>query len=179
MLAALVLAAQIAAPQTGLATIQFDAPPPNFAIRTAHGTTYLSSLRGRVVVVNFWASWCDVCTKELPDFQRAVQRYGRRIEVVTISNESPGVAASYLQTWNIALPLVEDTQGAISRIYSVSRIPVTLVLDPDGNVTYVSVGGLSWQELEQAIDQATAASAVGAPSARKRFSSTLGGGVLQ
>jgi predicted transcriptional regulator len=52
------------------------------------------------------------------------------------------------------LPLVEDEQGAIFRIYSVSKIPVTLVLDPAGAVSYVSVGGLSWQELAQAIDRA-------------------------
>jgi peroxiredoxin len=154
MLAALVLAAAIAQPQTGLATIQYDAPAPNFAIPSKHGPAYLSDLRGKVVIVDFWASWCDVCTKEMHDFVRASKVYGDRIAVVTISDEPPGVAASYFQTWNITLPLVEDLQGAISRVYSVSKIPVTLVLDPAGAVSYVSVGGLSWQELVQAIDQA-------------------------
>lgn len=154
MLAALVLAAVIAPRETGLETIQYDAPAPNFAIPSKGGTGYLSDLRGKVVIVDFWASWCDVCTKEMHDFVRAAQIYGDRVAVVTISNEPPGVAASYFQTWNITLPLVEDSQGAITRVYSVSKIPVTLVLDPSGAVSYVSVGGLSWQELVQAIDQA-------------------------
>jgi peroxiredoxin len=156
MLAPLVLAALIAPPQTGLATIQYDVAPPNFAIPTTHGTTYLSQLRGRVVVVDFWASWCDVCTAELHDFIRARDLYGDRVAVVTISSELPGVAASYFHTWNIDLPLVEDPQGAISRLYSVGPIPVTLVLDPSGAVAYVSVGGLNWSELSGAIDRAQA-----------------------
>ena len=154
MLAALILAAVTAPAQTGLATIQYDAPPPNFAIATARKTTYLSDLRGRVVVVDFWATWCDVCTAELKDFVRAADVFGKGVAVVTVSDEIPGVASSYLEHWDIALPLVEDEQGAIFRIYSVSKIPVTLVLDPAGAVSYVSVGGLNWQELVQAIDRA-------------------------
>jgi peroxiredoxin len=165
MLAALVLAALTVPAQTGLATIQYNAPPPNFAIETARKTTYLSDLRGRVVVVDFWATWCDVCTAELHDFVRAADVFGKSIAVVTISDELPGVASSYFQTWNITLPLVEDEQGAIFRIYSVSKVPVTLVLDPAGAVSYVSVGGLSWQELVQAIDRAQGNASAGTPAA--------------
>jgi peroxiredoxin len=169
MLSALLLAT-LTAPATGLATIQYDAPPPNFAIPSAQGTRYLSDLRGKVVVIDFWASWCHVCTAELTDFVRAQQTYGPRVAVVTISEELPDVAASYLRHWNLALPLVEDLSGAISRAYSVSKFPITLVLDPDGNVTYVSVGGLNWQELSDAIERAQA---VPAPA------STPAAGVLQ
>lgn len=153
MLAALVLAA-LTAPATGLATIRYDAPPPNFAIATPHGTEYLSGLRGKVVVIDFWATWCDACTAEMKYFVRAQQAFGNRVAVVTISNELHDVAASYFRLWNIGLPLVEDLSGAISRTYSVSKIPVTLVLDPAGDVSYVSVGGLSWDELSRAIQQA-------------------------
>jgi peroxiredoxin len=169
MLAALVLAALTVPAQTGLATIQYGAPAPNFAIATARGSTYLSDLRGRVVVVDFWATWCDVCTAELRDFVRALNSFGKDIAVVTVSDELPGVASSYLEHWDISLPLVEDTQGAIFRIYSVTKVPVTLVLDPSGAVSYVSVGGLSWEELLQAIDRAQG----------NATASTRGAGVLQ
>src|SRR5271165_2323163 len=113
MLAALVLAALIAPAQTGLATIEYNAAPPNFAIPSAHGTTYLSDLRGKVVVVDFWATWCHVCTEELKDFVRATDVFGKKVAVVTISDELPGVASSYLEHWDIGLPVVEDVQGAI------------------------------------------------------------------
>jgi peroxiredoxin len=172
MFAALVLAA-LTAPATGLATIHYNAPPPNFAFPTAHGTRYLSDLRGRVVVIDFWATWCHVCTAELHDFVRARETFGSRVAIVTISDERANVAADYLQVQNITLPLVEDLQGAVFSIYSVSAIPVTLVLDPQGAVTYVSVGGLSWDELNQAIERAQDS---GRPPAS---SSTPGAGVLQ
>ncbi len=69
MFAALVLAA-LTGSSTGLATIHYDAPPPNFTFPTPNGTLNLSDLRGRVVVIDFWATWCHVCTAELADFVR-------------------------------------------------------------------------------------------------------------
>lgn len=150
---------------TGLTGIRYDQPPPNFAIPSAHGTQYLTDLRGKVVVIDFWATWCDVCTKELKYFVRARTAFGDRVAVVTVSNELHDVAASYLRLWNIDLPLVEDLQGAISRLYDVSAVPVTLVLNPIGEVAYVSVGGLSWQELQQAIQAAEAVPANNAAGA--------------
>lgn len=158
VLRALVLAALAAAPGTGLAGISFHAPPPNFAIPTPRGTEYLSQLQGRVVIIDFWATWCDVCTEEMKYFIRAKQTFGDRVEVVTISDELPDVAASYFRTWNITLPLVDDDADAIHRIYSISKIPDTLILDPQGRVSYVSVGGLSWDELQGAIEQAAGSS---------------------
>jgi peroxiredoxin len=153
MFAALVLAA-LTGSSTGLATIRYDAPPPNFVFPTGQGARYLSDLRGRVVIIDFWATWCHVCTEELKDFVRARETFGDRVAVVTISNELPDVAANYMRVANVALPLVEDLEGSVFRIYSVSAIPVTLVLDPGGNVSYVSIGGLDWNELSKAIERA-------------------------
>jgi peroxiredoxin len=168
MYSAIILAALIAR-ATGLDTIRYDAPPPNFAIPTARGTGHLSDLRGKVVVIDFWASWCHVCTDELKNFVRARQTFGPQVAVVTISQEMPQVAGGYLRLWNLALPLVPDLSGNIFRTYSVSKIPVTLVVDPAGDVSYVSVGGLSWDELSGAIERAQAS----VPA------STPGAGVLQ
>jgi peroxiredoxin len=168
MFAALVLAA-LTAPSTGLATIRYDSPPPNFAFPTTHGTKFLTDLRGKVVVINFWATWCHACTAELRNFVRARETFGDRVAIVTISDELPDVTAKYLRLLNITLPLVEDLQRSVFSIYSVSAIPVTLVLDPDGDVSYVSVGGLSWVELSQAIERV-----LPLPPA-----STPGAGVLQ
>jgi peroxiredoxin len=163
---ALVLAALTATAGTGLAGVRYSAPPPDFAIPTPHGTQSLYDLRGRVVVIDFWATWCDVCTAELKYFVRAQDSFGNRLDVLTVSPESRAVVANYFRFSNIALPVVEDSSEAISRAYSVSKIPVTLVLDPNGNVSFVSVGGLSWDELRAAIEQAAATSAASTPSPR-------------
>jgi thiol-disulfide isomerase/thioredoxin len=151
LLAALLLAA---ASGTGLAAVHYGAPPPDFSVRTAQGTRHLSDLRGKPVVINFWASWCPPCTNELPYFERIAQTYGDRIAIVTVDwNEDPGVAQSYLRSHDLHLPLVPDQQSQIYRAYSLSEVPDTVVLDAQGNVTYVSVGELSWDELNTAVQQ--------------------------
>jgi cytochrome c biogenesis protein CcmG/thiol:disulfide interchange protein DsbE len=165
MVSALVLAAVTSS--TGLATVHYNQPPPDFTFTTSQGTTeHLSDLRGKPVVLNFWASWCHPCTDELKDFVRAEQTYGDRITLLTISSEPHDVAASYLRLWNISLPLVEDLGGTISKAYSVPPIPVTVVLDPQGDVTYVSVGELSWDELNAAIMRALSNPAIGTRASR-------------
>ncbi|MGA8535151.1 MAG: TlpA disulfide reductase family protein [Candidatus Tumulicola sp.] len=159
---ALVLAALTASAGTGLAGVDYAAPPPDFPIPSANGAQHLYALRGRVVVIDFWATWCDVCTAEMKYFVRAQQSFGNRVTVLTVSPDSRDVAATYLHFSHIALPVIEDSVGAISRAYSVSKIPVTLVLNPSGNVSYVSVGALTWDELRGAIEQAAGGPSGGA-----------------
>lgn len=152
LLAALVLAAASA---TGLPAVHYGAPPPDFSVATPQGSERLSDLRGKPVVINFWASWCPPCTDELPYFERLAQTYGDRVRIVTVDwNEGPGVAQAYLRSHGFDLPLVTDEQSRIYRAYSLSEVPDTVVLDAQGNVTYVSVGGLSWRELDGAVQQA-------------------------
>ena len=150
LLAALILAV---ASGTGLATVHYGAPPPDFSVPTRHGAEQLSQLRGKPVVINFWASWCPPCTDELPYFERLRQTYGDRLTLITVSNESPGTAQAYLERMHYTdLPLIEDPSSKIFDAYKIPPIPDTVVLDASGNVTYVSVGGLSWKELQQAVD---------------------------
>jgi thiol-disulfide isomerase/thioredoxin len=164
LLAPAVLAASTG---TGLATVRYHAPPPvDFAIPAAGGSHRLSDLRGRVTVINFWATWCPPCIAELKYFVRAKHEYGDRIAVVTVSNELHDVAASYFRVWNVDLPVVEDLDDAISKAYSVDVVPDTLVLDRAGNVTYVSVGGLSWEELDAAIQADLGPVQTGTPAPR-------------
>lgn len=161
---ALVLAASAS---TGLASIRYGAPPPVFDVPTQHGAVALSQLRGKPVVINFWASWCPPCTQELPYFARLQRTYGDRITLVTISNEPAGVAREYLVSHHYALPLLEDSDGKVFTAYSIAPIPDTLVLDQAGNVLYVSVGGLDWKELKGAVDRAFEQPAASAPGETK------------
>lgn len=159
MLAAFVLAAA-----TAIKHVPEHAPPPNFAITSAKGTQHLSDLRGKVVVLNFWASWCPPCTDELKYFVRALAMYHDKIVLLTISDEPPDVAASYLRLWNIALPVMEDPDGSITKAYHAPPIPLTIIVDPAGNTSYISIGELSWTELQGAIDKALTVPAVGTPA---------------
>jgi len=151
LLAALLLSAISG---TGLPAIHYGAPPPDFSVRTPKGSEPLSALRGKPIVINFWASWCPPCTDELPYFARLAQTYGDRVLVVTVDwNEDPAVADGYLRRHDLHLPLVTDQQSSIYKAYTLSEVPDTVVLDARGNVTYVSVGELSWPELEAAVQR--------------------------
>ena len=153
-LAAIVLAA---ATGTGLATVHYGSPPPDFTVPTDRGAQPLSELRGKPIVINFWATWCPPCTDELPYFARLRSTYGDRVRLVTIDwNESPGVAQAYLKAHGFALPVIEDPQSKIYAAYSLDEVPDTVVVDSSGAVTYVSRGGLSWNELRTAVDSALA-----------------------
>jgi cytochrome c biogenesis protein CcmG/thiol:disulfide interchange protein DsbE len=137
-----------------LPAVHYGAPPPDFLVRTVDGSERLSALRGKPVVINFWASWCPPCTDELPFFERLAQTYGERITIVTVDwNEDPGVATAYLRSHDLTLPVVADRQSQIYRAYSLFEVPDTVVLDAQGNVAYVSVGGLSWNELNTAVER--------------------------
>jgi len=163
ILAAVLLAASAAG---GLATVRVGAPPPDFTLPTKQGGVSLSHLRGKPVVINFWATWCPPCTDELPYFTRLAHDYGDRVRIVTVSNEAAGVARDYLRAHQLNLPLVEDTAGAVFSAYALPPIPGTVVLDPEGRVEYISAGGLSWDELQTAVDKALASPAASTPSPR-------------
>ena len=163
ILGALLLAASATG---GLATVHVGAPPPDFIFHTKYGPTQLAQLRGKPVVINYWAAGCPPCTDELPLFQRLSRDYGDRVVLVTVSNEAAGVARGYLRQHRLDLPLLEDSQGSVFAAYALPPIPGTVVLDPGGKVQYISAGGLSWDELQQAVDKALGSPGPSTPGQR-------------
>ncbi len=90
----------------------------------------------------------------MPLFERLAAQYGDRVAIVTVDwNEDPDTALRYLHAQHLNLPVVSDRQSKIYSAYSLSEVPDTIVLDSEGNVRYVSVGGLSWSELQAAVDR--------------------------
>ena len=141
---------------TGLAGVRYGAPPPDVPLPAASGTGTLALEKGKPAVVHFWATWCHVCLTELPRFAKLAKRYGKSIDVITVSNEREDVAASYLRLWDMRLPLVADTTGAVFKAYGVGPLPVTVVVDAAGNVSYVQVGETSQADLDKALTAALA-----------------------
>jgi peroxiredoxin len=105
-------------------------------------TVRLSDLRGRAVVLNFWAFWCDTWKAEMPHLRRlAEHRRELRFEIVAVS-----VDGTRVQTYRAAEPrgapfaVALDHGGAVSRAYGVTRVPTVLVLDAQGRVRYRASG---------------------------------------
>lgn len=123
---------------------------PEFRITCTDGTEFqLSGQRGKVTVINLWATWCAPCVKELPNFDRLLREHGSEIAVLAV--HSPPVTtdvSAYLKESSYSLPFAVDESGSVSALLGASTVlPQTVVLDPDGVVTYNQSGALDYEQL--------------------------------
>ncbi len=124
-------------------------PAPTLAARTlADDPLGLADFAGRVVLVNFWATWCAPCVEEMPSMQRLRDRLGReRIEIVGVNfQENAARIEPFLRRLGLAFPVVRDHDGALRKAWQVSVFPSTFVVAPDGRVAYVVTGGIDWDD---------------------------------
>ncbi|HET7863880.1 MAG TPA: TlpA disulfide reductase family protein [Burkholderiaceae bacterium] len=128
-------AAAPAAPPTGVA--------PDFTLRTLDGRNVrLQEQRGRVVLVNFWATWCGPCRVEMPHLNRLHEKY-RAAGLVLLGvnvDEDPRTAAGVAAKLGVQFPVLLDTDKAVSRLYDLNSMPSTVLIDRDGHVRYVHRG---------------------------------------
>lgn len=123
--------------------LEEDAPVPDFTLKSLDGENLrLEELRGQVVLINFWASWCGPCRQEMPVLQKIHERYeplGFTVLGVNV-DENPEQAKRIVDRMNIQFPLLLDTDQDVSERYDVNAMPFTVLVDRDGNVNYVHRG---------------------------------------
>jgi len=132
---------------------------PNFEATDLNGArVLLSDLQGKVVLVNFYASWCTACRKELPAFQRIWEKYrDQGFEIVGVNNgESKGTATNYLRGNGAEFNAVLDPDQTIVNAYKVRGMPVSVLLDRNGAVLYYNPGELAEADADQLVAAALA-----------------------
>lgn len=109
-------------------------------------TVNLKDYRGRFVLLNFWASWCSPCLKEMPDFEKAYVDMGNENMVVLAvgMGESIEKIQVFLKKYSFSFPLLADDNMQITKLYGVKNIPVTYIIDPDGLVLGRALGIRDW-----------------------------------
>jgi peroxiredoxin len=116
---------------------------PNFTLKSNTGKNIkLTELRGQVILLNFWASWCGPCRQEMPLLEKLQQRYsalGFTVLGVNVE-EDPSKAKSLLKDIPVSFPILFDTQNTVSKLYDVSAMPSTVMIDRDGNMRYLHKG---------------------------------------
>jgi peroxiredoxin len=116
---------------------------PDFALATLSGPNMrLQEQRGKVVLVNFWATWCGPCRVEMPHLSRLYEKYhasGFELFGVNIDDD-PQQAANLASKLGLRFPVLLDTQKKVSRLYDLSTMPSTVLIDRDGRVRYVYRG---------------------------------------
>ena len=129
-------------------------PAPDFTLQTPEGETIaLSDLRGKAVVLNFWATWCPPCRAEMPELQAAWEAYESGGLVVLGVNQAEDAAAvqAYRQELGLTFPVVLDSQYEAANLYSVNSLPTTFFIDRDGVIRDIVVGQMNAALLSERI----------------------------
>lgn len=140
-------------------------PAIDFELKDQYGKTHkLSDYKGKVVFLNFWATWCPPCKMEMPDIQKLYEKYekqGEKSEVVVISVAAPntqdekdidGIKA-FLEENGYTYPVLMDDGGYTFGAYRISSLPTTFMIDKEGNVFGYVQGGLTQEAMESIIEQ--------------------------
>jgi peroxiredoxin len=118
---------------------------PDFALSDARNpgrVVRLSDFRGQAVVLNWYASWCADCTKEIPAFQEALQAYGGRVVVIGLDyGEGAAKAVRIMDELGANYPVVLDAAGTVADHYRLRGIPATYFIDAQGILRYSGQGG--------------------------------------
>jgi len=131
----------------GLAGYPTDTRPPAFSAATVDGPPLsLESLRNRVVLLNFWATWCLECRVELPALEQLHRDYARRGLTVLAVNfrEEPGTVRQYARKLGLTVPLLVDPAGAITKSYGVIGFPTSFLIGRDGRAVARAIGPKEW-----------------------------------
>ncbi len=143
-------------------------PSIDFELQDQFGNTHnLSDYKGKVVFLNFWATWCPPCKEEMPDIQKLYENYGYNEDDVIIlgiaspsSEENPFTSEtdetgviSFLEENNYTYPVVLDSSGTLEREYGISAYPTTFMIDVDGNVFGYLPGMMTYEIMESIITQ--------------------------
>jgi thiol-disulfide isomerase/thioredoxin len=122
-------------------------PAPAIDLNTLDGRPFrLEQLRGKVVLVNFWATWCEPCVEEMPSMQRLRNLLANApFEIVAVNHqEGEARIRGFLQKVPLDFPIVRDTDGAVTRAWQTRIFPTSYLVDAEGKIRYVLAGATDW-----------------------------------
>ena len=117
---------------------------PDFTAELIDGSTVtLSDFKGKPVIINFWATWCGPCVKEMPAFERLKENYGDEIGILAVNcGEDADTIKDFADANGYTFPIALDEEYQVSMLYPTNSIPYTVVIDGNGKVTHVSSGAV-------------------------------------
>ena len=124
---------------------------PPFALRDVDGREHhLADYRGKVVLLNFWATWCEPCREEMPSLDRLAEKLaGRPFAVLAVDyGEGPPKVRAFAEAQRLRFPLLLDRDGAVARSWKVRVLPASYVIGPDQQLRHVVVGARDWDSAD-------------------------------
>ncbi len=132
-------------------------PAPSFEladVRQDEPSVSLPSFRGKPVVLNFWASWCVPCRREMPVFQAVADQFEGRVAFVGVNHQdSRRLALELLSETGVRYPSAYDPDGKVANAYRLFGMPTTVFISPQGSIVERRTGEMSGPELERAVER--------------------------
>lgn len=131
---------------------------PEFSASLADGSTFtLSEQKGKVILLNFWATWCGPCVGEMPAFERLKEDYGNDVSILAVNNmEDEATVNQFIKEKGYTFPIAYDTDGKVGEKYPTDGIPYTLIIDAKGIIQNIYLGAgdadTQYKEYKEAIE---------------------------
>jgi peroxiredoxin len=126
---------------------------PDFQVKNLRGgTATLSAYRGKVVLMNFWATWCGPCKAEMPSMEALYREYREAgLEILAISIDTSGAppVRAYIEEFGFSFPVLLDSDYRINDLYRVRVVPTSLIIDRDGVVVRRLLGATDWNRPDE------------------------------
>lgn len=145
--------AQLIAGQKSNPALKTGSPAPDFALVLPDGSHLaLSDLRGRPVVINFWATWCGPCRLEMPELMRAATGDPDLVLLAVNTQESLDAVGPFADDFTMTTPVVLDAKGDVNNLYAVRGLPTTYFIDASGAISAIHPGVLTPATLRERLD---------------------------
>jgi len=142
------VSAQDMFPVAGRHSVKLGEPAPNFQLRDMQGhLVALSDLRGKVVLLNFWATWCGPCRVEMPAMEQLYRTFSRKdFEILAVSTDAEGVSVTrpFQQKNHLTFPILHDADYRVGLAYGARSLPMTFMVDRQGVVRHQIFGARDW-----------------------------------
>lgn len=123
---------------------------PDFTFPDLSGNQVtLSKLKGKVIFLNVWATWCPTCVWEMPSMEKLFQRYkGKNFEMLAVSIDILGaqVVEPFMKKYNLSFPALLDTKRKIWKPYGLTGVPETFIIDKNGSIVHKQIGSIDWAQ---------------------------------
>jgi thiol-disulfide isomerase/thioredoxin len=129
-----------------IASVDFSASPPG----TGGASVNLAELKGKVVFLNFWATWCGPCRAEMPSMEALYRRFkAEGLEILAVNyRENEQTIDAFMEQLNLSFPAALDLSGRINELYGIRAFPTTYIIDREGKIVTRVVGSLNWNTPE-------------------------------
>ncbi|QEK13349.1 redoxin domain-containing protein [Crassaminicella thermophila] len=135
--------------------IEVGKPAPDFTLENLQGESVsLSDFRGKNVLVNFWATWCPYCVKEMPDLNKLyIENKENDFVVLAVDvGESKEDVEKYLEGKSYEFPVLLDKDGSISIKYMVRGLPTSFMIDKEGNIRAIKMSMMTYPEMKEMLE---------------------------